>query len=240
MKINLLPVIQNKLLYVSLFSVIAFSACKKNDVPTPATSGLMAFNLIPDTTIVPVVFVFNNSSITNSPLSFNNYTGNYLPVLSGTTSLGVYEANSDSSLTETSYNFEAQKYYSAFAMGANGIYKNIIVQDHLDSLDASSGNAFVRYVNAIPDSSSQKVTVSANGNDVVTGNTSFGDVSGFTAIAPGDISLNVTNDSTISADKTISLEKDKVYTVLLTGMPHATDTAKAVQIRYIINGTIAP
>ncbi len=52
--------------------------------------------------------------------------------------------------------------------------------------------------------------------------------------------MNLSNDSTISANKTVTLVKNQVYTFLLTGMPHATDTSKAVQIKYIINGTITP
>lgn len=240
MKNKLFSVLQSKFLYLTLFSLVIFSACKKDDVTnnTP-TAGLMAFNLIPDS-IPQLAFVLNNNSITNAPLSFNNYTGSYLPVYAGARTLEVFEANSDSALATTSYTFEPKKFYSAFAIGANGTYKNMIVDDHLDSLPDSTGNAFVRYVNAIPDSSSQTVTISANETNPVTGQTSFGDVSAFTGIAPGDITVNLSNDSTISANKTITLEKDKVYTVLFTGMPHATDTAKAVQIKYIINGSITP
>ena len=238
MKNNMFSVIKNKFLYLALFSVVAFSACKKEDVPATPTAGLMAFNLIPDSTVVPVAFVLNNSSITNTPLSYSNFTGAYLPVYSGPRTLEVYKANSDTTLATANYTFEANKYYSAFALGANGTYKNMIVEDNLDSLSASSGNAFIRYVNAIPDSSAQKITVSAGGTNDVSTNTHFGDVSDFIGVAPGDVTMNISNDSTISANKTVTLVKDQVYTFLLTGMPHATDTAKAVQIRYIINGTI--
>ena len=240
MKNKLFSLLQNKFLYILAFSIITFSACKKSDVPATPTSGLMAFNLIPDST-GPVVFVLSNKSITNTPLSFTNYTGNYLPVYSGTRDLRLYEANNpDSALAYTSFPFEAKKYYTAFAIGANGNYKNMIVDDQLDSLPSSTGNAFVRYINAIPDSTKPVVTITANGTDVVKENETFGKVSGFTAIAPGDISMKVSNESDISANRTITLEKDKVYTVLIMGMPGATDTTKAVQIRYIINGTITP
>jgi len=42
-------------------------------------------------------------------------------------------------------------------------YKNVIVADNLDSLPTLTGNAFVGYVNAIPDSSGQTITINANG-----------------------------------------------------------------------------
>lgn len=239
MKKKLFALLQNKFVFLGLLTVVALSACKKDDVPSTPTAGLMAFNLIPDSS-QPVVFVLNNNSITNQALSFSNYTGNYLPIYVGARTLEVYEYDSDSALATQSFTAEANKYYTAFAVGANGTYKNIIVDDGLDLLPDSTGKAYVRYINAIPDSSTQKVTISATGMDDVNGTTHFGEVSAFTGITPGDFTLNVTNDSTITANKTISLEKDKVYTVLLTGLPHATDTAKTVKIKYIINGTITP
>ena len=238
MKDRLFSIFKNKFFYLALFSVVVFSACKKDDVPSTPTAGLMAFNLIPDS-IPPVVFVLNNNSITNQALNYRSFTGTYLPVYTGPRTLQVYENNSDSALASGSFNVEANKYYSAFVMGANGTYQNMIVDDKLDSLPDSTGKAFVRYVNAIPDSSNQNVTISASGMDDITGVTHYGEVSSFAGVTPGDFMLHITNDSTINADKTITLEKDKVYTVLLTGMPHATDTAKAVKISYIVNGTIS-
>ena len=239
MKNKIFSVFRNKYLYILLFAALTFSACKKEDVATTPTSGLMAFNLISDST-QPVVFVLDNNTLANASIGFNNFTGGYLDVFSGARTVKLYETNSDSALASTSYTFQPGMYYSAFAMGANGTYKNMIVADNLDSLPTSTGNAFVRYVNAIPDSSGQTITVSSNGSDVVNTNTSFGDVSNFTGIAPAAISIGLKNESSISATKTITLEKDKVYTILLTGMPNASDTAKAVRIKYIVNGTVTP
>lgn len=237
MQNKLMSVLKNKFFYLSLITAVTFSACKKDKIVSTPVAGVMAFNLIPDST-QPVVFVVDNNSITNSAISFNNYTGGYLPVNIGPRKLGLYQMNSNQPLDTAFYTFENGKYYSLFAMGANGSYMTKIVSDRLDSLPTTTGNAFVRYVNGIPDSSSQNITITANGSEVLNTNTSLGDVSGFTGIAPGDITINVNNDSTISANKTITLEKDKVYTLLLTGMPNATDTAKAVKVHYIINGTV--
>ena len=238
MKNKFFSVIQNKFFYLALGSVILFSACKKEDVPATPTAGLMALNMVPDT-MSPVVFVLNNNSITNVPLDYSNFTGGYLPVYTGARTLEVYLNNSDSALATESFTVEPNKYYSAFFMGAHGVYKNVIVNDELDSLPDSTGNAFVRYVNAIPDSSTQQFTVSANGTDDVSGTTHFGQISPFTQVAPGDFTIDITNDSTIAANKTITFEKDKVYTILLSGMPHTTDTARTVKIKYIVNGTLS-
>ena len=66
----------------------------------------------------------------------------------------------------------------------------------------------------------------------------FSSVSDFVAADPGQVSVAVKNGTTIDASRTISLEQGKVYTVLLTGIPGATDATKAVQIKYILNGSL--
>ncbi|MEO8721374.1 MAG: DUF4397 domain-containing protein [Ginsengibacter sp.] len=240
MKTKFFSILQNKFFYLFLLGVFTFSACKKDaDVISTPTSRLMALNLIPDST-EPVVFVLSNKSITNAPLSFTNYSGTYLPVYSGSRTLGLYKAAGDSALAKTDFNFMPEKYYSVFALGADGNYKNFITEDYLDSLPSSTGNAFVRYINAIPDSTSPIVTILANGTTIESGNASFGKVSNFIGVKPGDVSFTVNNESDISASRTISLEKDRIYTVLIMGLPNAIDTAQSIQIKYISNGTITP
>jgi hypothetical protein len=230
---------KNPFLLLTIFA-IAFSSCKKpTDVTTTPVSGLMAFNLIPGSSS-PVLFTLSNSSLTNIPLSYTSYTGSYISVYSGNRELEVLNANSNSILTTSNFLFEPKKYYSAFAIGANGKYLNVITDDKLDSLPTNTGNAFVRYINSIPDSSKPIVTIASNGNNLLNEPASFGSISAFTEITPGDISINIDNDSTIKANRTISVEKDKVYTLLLLGIPKATDTTNAVQIKYIQNGTITP
>jgi hypothetical protein len=66
----------------------------------------------------------------------------------------------------------------------------------------------------------------------------FSSVSDFVAADPGQVAVSVKNGSNIDASRTISLEQGKVYTVLLAGIPGATDTTKAVQIKYILNGSL--
>lgn len=237
---NLFRIFRNNFFYILLFSAVTFSACKKDNTPAVPTSGLMAFNLIPDST-GSVLFVLDNSPLGNRTYPFTNYTGSYLPIYSGTRTLKLYGASSpDSVLASTSFNYEANKYYSAFAIGTHGNYQNLVTDDELDSLPSSTGNAFVRYINAIPDSSHPVVIISSNGTDKVKENAPFGKVSDFTQIAPGDISVGVSNDSTISASRTIPVQKNGVYTVLIMGMPKALDTTKVVQIKYITNGTVTP
>ena len=232
---------KGRFLYLFAFSTFLISSCKKNSTPDniSTTSGLMAFNLIPDTTF-SVAFAFSGISVTNAPLPYTNYTGSYLPINSGNQQLGLYKANPDSLITNTNFVFEPSKYYSAFAIGANGNYKEIVTNDEVDSLPINTGNAFVRYINAIPDSSKPAITIALNGNNVVNTATSFGTISNFTSITPGNLNASLNNGSNISANKTIGVVANGVYTILLLGIPGATDTTKAVKITFIQNGTLTP
>jgi len=213
-----------------------FSACKKDsgsnsEIPV---SGLMAFNLAPDQSALGVAL--SGNLLTNSPLSYTNYTGGYQNIFPGERSVQSYDYNKDSTLVTATHNFTSQKYYSLFVVGSNGAYKNVIVQDEIDSLPSTQ--AYVRYINAIADSSAPTVTIKAGGTDVVNTPAAFSTVSAFTPVNAGDVNIGVANGSNISANRTITVENGKIYTVLLVGLPAATDTAKAVQIKFVLNGTI--
>jgi hypothetical protein len=140
-------------------------------------------------------------------------------------------------LDSLNYTFEKDKYYSVFVVGAKGSYRNVVSADNFDSLSATSGNAYIRFVNGITDSvNTPNVTITA-GSNVSNENAAYAGVSQFKAVAPGQVSVAVKNGSGIDASRTITLEAKKVYTVLLTGVPGATDDTK-VQIRFIQNGTL--
>lgn len=229
------------LLTAFLITTFLFSACKKTldtGTQTPV-AGLMAINLVPDKDAVGVAL--SNNNFTNSPLKYTNYTGGYNSVYVGNRDVASYDYYSGARLATTNHLFEDSSYYSLFIVGANDKYSNVIVKDNLDSLPSGTGEAYVRYINAIPDSTIQPlVTISSNGSNLFNSNTAFTTVSDFKGIAPGDISVNVNSESTVNASRNITVEGGKVYTILLLGVPGATDTTKAVQIKFIQNGTITP
>jgi hypothetical protein len=218
-------------------SAILFTACNKDDdddINDTPVAGVMAFNLAPDGRAV--TFVASNRFITNSPLVFNSYTGTYLGVVAGTQAIGAVNYVGGGVLATDTFNFEAEKYYSVFLVGNDPAYDQVIVEDKLAPL-ASGSQAFVRYVNGIPDASAPTVTISSGGTNVINEPASFKSVSEFTAINPGSVTVTVSNGGTISATRTITLEAQKVYTVLLSGKPGGTGEF-AIQIKYIVNGTV--
>ena len=231
------------LIPVAAFLAISFlfSACKKTDdvVTQNPAAGLMAFNLTADQPSIGVAIA--NSALTNSALGYTSYTGGYLGVYAGSKEVTSYDFNSGSTLSTGSQVFDDSAYYSLFVVGTNGTYKNVFVKDNLDSLPTSTGNAFIRYINAIIDTTSQPaVTISSNGTNVFSDNATFASVSNFKEVTPGSITINVKDESTVDSTRNITVEANKVYTVLFTGVPNTTDASKAVQIKYVENGVITP
>lgn len=220
---------------IILLSITMVSCLKNNHDNTPTeASGLMAFNLVPDKSSVSIAL--NGNSISYAPLSFTNYTGGYVGINPGNRTLESYDFNSGVLMADTTQNFVKDGYYSAFVVGAAGNYRNIITVDNLDSLPSTNGNAYIRFINAIPDSTHPSVVISANGSNIFNGQAGFGMVSEFKAVSPGSVTIDISGGAGIDADRTISAEANKIYTVLFSGVANSTSTP--VTIKYVTNGTL--
>lgn len=221
-----------------LLAALFFTSCNNDDdnnIPQPDIAALMAFNLSPDQPLIGVALSGNEL---NAPLTYTSYTGGYVGIYPGKRSTSAFDLTSGNTFASKIYTYEANNYYSLFVTGANGTYENVIVNDGLDSLSAEANKSFIRYINAIPDSSNPMITINDGQNDVVKENAGFTDVSSFVSVNPGDVTIMINNDSTIQADRTISLEESQAYTVLFLGNPNGNDDADSIQIRYIINGKL--
>lgn len=213
---------------------VLFTSCKKSNFENtdPGVAGLMAFNLSPDKS---VAIGIGGNALTHSPLAFNSFTGVYLPIYPGTRSVESFDYNSGDSVAAASFDFAAKKYYSVFVVGAGGTYQNVIVNDNFDSLSASSGKAYIRYINGIAGSTNPAITISAGGTSVVSENAAFATVSEFVAVTPGDVAITVNEGTAVNASRTITVEQKKVYTVLLSS---GATTGDPAQIKYVVNGTL--
>ncbi|WP_143307500.1 DUF4397 domain-containing protein [Chitinophaga vietnamensis] len=235
MKKSVIPVV-----VIAALMITFFFSCSKNDNNDVPIAGLMAFNLSPDQGAVAVTL--SGNILPGNPLYYMSYSGVYLNIFAANRTVRTYDFISGAGLASTSYNFQRDKYYSHFFMGARNNYTNVVVPDVIDSLSkgaASSGKAYIRYVNAIPDSSKPLVTMVANGDSIIKSWAPYTAVSGFAAVTPGPVAIAATNAGSINVARTISVEAQKVYTVLLVGMPGASDASRTVQIRYVINGVLS-
>ncbi|MGV3765269.1 MAG: DUF4397 domain-containing protein [Chitinophagaceae bacterium] len=220
-----------------VLSGVFFASCQKDNEGTAVpVSGLMAFNLAPD--IANAGITLSGNSLTQAPLAYTNFTGGYLSVYTGNREAQSYDFSQNTTLATSNNVFEDGKFYSLFLVGANDTYRNIIVRDNFDSLSSTSGKAYIRYINAIPDSSQPQVSIVAGGSNIADDAARFGTVSGFMEVNPGEVAISVNNESNIDLSRTITLEQSKAYTVLLIGLPGATDTTQQTKIRFIENGRL--
>lgn len=225
---------------IILSAGILFSSClkdnDKNGQELPA-AGLMAFNLAPDQQSVSIRL--SGNSLTQQPLAFTNYTGVYQGIYVGDRQIQAFDYPDVNALTTSNFNFEQNKVYSLFVVGANDKYKNVVTPDDVDSTKISAGKAYVRYINAIPDSVNKPtVTITAGGTKIADEQADFSHVSTFTPVSAGDIAIAVKNNNGIDASRTIKLQGDKAYTVLLVGIPGASDELSKPQIKFIENGSV--
>lgn len=221
-----------------LLMVVLLAACKKDSVNDPGdlqVAHLMAFNLAPDKSAVSVSL--SGNQLPNLPLDYTNYTGLYQNIYPGERLAESYDHTLDSLIFSENYTFDVNEYYSLFVVGNKGVYKNVIVNDDFDSVSAASGKAYIRYINAIPDSSAPAVVITSNGNELVNSPAAYTTVSDFIPADAGEITMSVNNGGSIATDRTITLESGKVYTALLIGVPDDPNMVNAVQIKYIENGT---
>lgn len=219
-------------------AAVLFTACSKNkndDVDIPA-AGLMAVNLSPDQQ--SVVVTLSGNLLTRAPLSYTSFTGGYQNIYIGERAVQSFDYPSSKPLASQNYTFANDKYYSVFVIGANNSYRNVVTVDNVDSLSSTSGNAYIRYVNGVTDSvNTPVVTIAKGGTNVISETAAYAGVSDFKEVAPGELTITAKNGAAIDASRTITVEQGKVYTVLVSGVPGATDDTK-VQIRFIQNGTL--
>lgn len=224
-----------------LLSVLVMSSCKKDpvNVPLQPVAGFMAFNLAADKPNVG--FAISGTNLTNTAIGFTGYTGAYVSIYTGNREVQAYDFSSGTTISSQSADFRDSSYNSGFLLGNNGVYRTIVVEDKLIPLTATTGKAWVRYVNAIADTlASPIVTVSSNGDNTINEPASFARVSEFQLVNAGPITIDVTDGAAISTIRTITVEENKIYTLLLVGVPNETDPTKIVQVKYIQNGQLNP
>lgn len=240
-KLTTMISVTRKISYLLFFVAagLVLTSCLKNkdDQPSIPNAGLMAFNLAPDQE--GGIFVrLSGNTLGNQPLSFTNFTGGYLPIYIGSRDVRTVDARTGAELAATNgYAFDSSKYYTLFVTGADSVYTNLLVNDHLDTLLPASGEALVRYIQAIPDSSAFSVKLSSGSKELPT-TAAFKTVSDFASMPTGDLKITASNGSGITLERTITVEANKAYTVLIIGHPSATDDSRKPQIKFIVNGTV--
>lgn len=223
-----------------LASGVIFSSCNKmNDGENnnTAVAGVMGFNMAPDQAAIAITI--DGNSITNSPLGYNNYTGMYIAVYAGNRTFRTYSINGNTSLAETSVALDTNKYYSIYFLGTSGNYKHVFAEDKFDEMSGSNGKAYIRYIQAITDSTPSRVRITGGGNTWVDEDAGYSQTSAFVAVDPGELNIDLSNSADVDVSRTITVEAKKVYTILFMGISDSNNPELAEQIKFVTNGSLA-
>lgn len=227
------PVFSRLGIFGLAFVVLLLAACSKNDdnnFDQPSSARLMLFNLAPDKPAVG--FTISGNQLGNASLGYTSYSGVYLPIFAATRELRAFDTNNGATIATSTDNYADSSYYSAFLIGANGVYRNVVTRDDYSAVVPAAGKAWVRYINAVTDTvTSPNVTIAGT-----TEAAAFGTVSGFKQVDAGSLNTAITS-GTFDASRTITVAENRIYTILFVGQPGATDPLLAPQVKFIENGT---
>ncbi len=215
-----------------------FSACNddNNDIqPNKNVAGFMAVNLVTDQ---PGVGVALSGNMVGAALPYLGYTGGYVRAYPGERSTDAFAADSHNTLASTTFDYKPQKYYSLFVIGSNGNYKNVVVNDGVDTMNAASGKSYFRFINALADSASVTLKVSNDTAEIFSEDADYGKVSPFMELDSGKVTIAIDGGSKASTERTVDLEGQNAYTFLISGDPNSQEMDDTVQLRYIINGKL--
>lgn len=229
---------QKTLLLCGLLLALTFiSACNDDDDPAiaPDVAGFMAFNLASDQ---PPIGIALSGNTLHSPLPYMSYTGGYVAIYPGERSTDAFDFNSGNTIATATYTYEPQNYYSLFVIGTNGNYQNVIVNDGLDTLNASKDKAYIRYINAIPGSGMPLVIIKNESDTLMSSEISYGEISDFQPVTAGNITISINNGAKVNTSRSIDVEDQKAYTLLFAGNTEGDQPSDSIQIRYVENGTL--
>lgn len=223
----------SRLILVGLaFTAIVLASCSKNDddrFDPPSTAQLMVFNLSPDKPAVG--FTLTGNQLGNAALGYTSYRG-YFPIYPGSRELRSFDFNNGATIYTSTETYNDSTYYSAFLIGTAGQYRHVVAEDNYNNVVPVAGKAWVRYVNAVTDTSSRPdVTIAGTTEGAV-----FGTVSDFRQVDAGTVNISITGGS-FNASRSLNLTENRIYTLLFVGQPGATDPGLAVQVKFIENGT---
>lgn len=219
------------------FSVLVFSACKKDK--DPGKANVMVVHASPDAPGVDLLV--DNVKINSSALTFPNNTG-YVSVNEGTRNIKVNAAGTSTSVINADVPFTANKNYSVFAYKAVAQIGAIVVEDNLAT--PAVGKAHIRFFHLSPDAPGVDVGV-LNGSTFtpVFSNRSFETQTSaaanaaFTPVDAGTYTFQVRVAGTATAALTIpgvTLEAGKIYTVFARGFLSGTGD-QALNAQVIVN-----
>lgn len=196
-----------------LSSILVFSSCDKDD-DNKTYANVMVVHASPDGPGVD--FLIDDNKQNSSALSFPNNTG-YLDVESGTRNVKINVAGTTTTVINTNLSLDRDKNYSIFAIDDVANLSAIVVTD--DLTNPAAGKAHVRFIHLASDAPAVDIALANNGQ-VVFGDLSFTEGTGFTPLDAGAYNLDVRLAGTQTVAlvlPSITFQAGKIYTVFAKG-----------------------
>ncbi len=212
----------NKHKFLILSAILAsflIFGCNEDDnnvtspTPTESNSYVQVIHSSPD---APGVDLLVDNTIVGNNLTFPNNTG-YLTVTSGTRNIKVNVTGTTTTAIEANLNFEAENYYSIYAVNNVANIEPLVIQDDLTA--PASGKAHVRFLHLSPNAPAVDITLPDG--TVVFSDQSFKDFTDFIPLDSGtyDLQVRLAGTDTVVLDLNgISLEEGKIYSVFAKGL----------------------
>lgn len=194
----------------------------------PGSSNIMAIHASPD---APGAGLLVDGVLVNTsgPLEFPGNTG-YLTADAGIRNLMVNAFGTSNTIIDVDAAFDADKYYSIFAINVLDSIEALVLEDNLAA--PTGNNAHVRFIHLSPDAPAVDVVVKSNGA-VVFADKEFKEFTANMVLGAStyDLEVRVAGTSTAVLDLPgIVLQPGKVYTIFANGFlspPTGNDPALA-------------
>lgn len=218
--------------YAMLYSVVVFlmiglAACSDDvsdvlDDILPSTRARV-IHLSPDTAEVDVEYELTEVQETIVGLTYKEASP-YTEVSTGTSEVNFKNASGTNLITLDDPDFDSDNYNTVYLVNLSDSLQ--VIQSE-DDRSANTAMAKVRFVHACVDCPSVDVKKDFPSEEALFANDSFREITDYALVTPGNYSFVITEaGNTVDAVATfdpISLEEDKIYTIVLLGTFDDTD-----------------
>lgn len=214
-----------------MFVLLSLSSCLDDENIDPVPVALVSFfHASPNAPDLDVLL--DDQRLFNQPLKYTDYFS-YRRFYTGNRDLSFNAHNASNVLTDTSYNFQADKAYSVFVINELDALSTLIVQDSVDTLN--EGKAWIRMIHLSPDGPAVNLTV-GDASTPTFANQQYRQAAGFIEVDADDYTMRLTaatGGAVLATVPETELRSRGIYTVVVRGFvtpPAGNTNGLSVQI----------
>jgi hypothetical protein len=196
-----------------VFTIIALSSCKKQQVDTSTYAAITFFNASPSFSTYDIYL--NDSRINSTAIPFGGAISYSQRVSGNYTVKYTISGRPESALTK-SISLSPNTYYSYFLINTSSNLDGLLVTDDLSA--TSTTNAYVRFINLSPDSPAQDLVI--NGGATITTSKAYKAVSTYSSLAAGKYTFDIkeTGGAVKASLTDVTLSAGAYYTIISKGL----------------------